>query len=425
MKKDLLIVLVALVAVCLAPAARAQKITPATTPEAAGFSSERLKRLDANFNDWVAKGWMNGAVALVIHDGKIAYYKSFGYNDMVTKAPLAKDGIFRIASQTKAITSVAVMMLHEEGKFLLDDPISKYIPTFAKPKVLAKYNAKDTTYTSVPARREVTIRDLLTHTSGIDYASIGSDTANAIYAKNKLTAGLYTDDNLVAAMTRLGTVPLMHQPGERWIYGLNIDLLGALVEIWSGMTLDDFFRTRIFEPLGMTDTYFNIPPAKASRLVNFFQEDSLGHIVKQPTVFGALDMSYPLHKKTYFSGGGGLSSTIFDYGIFLQMMLNGGTYNGVRLLSPTSVRLMTMNQIGNLSLGDGKFGLGFSVLTDKGSPRTPAKPGTYGWGGAFSTTYYVDPASKLVVLLYRQMWGSHMGDISGKFDVLVYQALKE
>jgi CubicO group peptidase (beta-lactamase class C family) len=424
MKKEALILLFALLTVCL-PAVRAQKITPATTPEVAGFSSERLKRLDTNFNDWVTKGWMNGAVALVIHDGKIAYYKAFGYNDMATKAPLAKDGIFRIASQTKAITSVAVMMLHEEGKFLLDDPVSKYIPTFAKPKVLAKYNAKDTTYTSVPARREVTIRDLLTHTSGIDYASIGSDTANAIYAKNKVTAGLYTDDNLVAAMTRLGTLPLMHQPGERWIYGLNIDLLGALVEIWSGMSLDDFFRTRIFEPLGMNDTYFNIPPAKASRLVNFFREDSTGHIVKEPFAFGQLDMSYPLHKKTYFSGGGGLSSTIFDYGIFLQMMLNGGVYNGVRLLSPTSVRLMTMNQIGNLSLGDGKFGLGFSVLTDKGSYRTPAKPGTYGWGGAFSTTYYVDPASKLVVLLYRQMWGSHMGEMSGKFDVLVYQALKE
>ena len=297
MKKEALIVLFALLTVCL-PAVRAQKITPATTPEAAGFSSERLKRLDTNFNDWVAKGWMNGAVALVIRDGKIVYYKAFGYNDMATKAPLAKDGIFRIASQTKAITSVAVMMLHEEGKFLLDDPVSKYIPTFAKPKVLTKYNAKDTTYTSVPAKREVTIRDLLTHTSGIDYASIGSDTATAIYAKNKVTAGLYTDDNLVAAMTRLGTLPLMHQPGERWIYGLNIDLLGALVEIWSGMTLDDFFRTRIFEPLGMNDTYFNIPPAKASRLVNFFREDSLGHIVKEPFAFGQLDMSYPLHKKT-------------------------------------------------------------------------------------------------------------------------------
>ncbi|AYB35242.1 serine hydrolase domain-containing protein [Chryseolinea soli] len=426
MKKDLFILLLLLLAVCLPPAVRAQKITPATTPEAAGFSSERLKRLDTNFNDWVAKGWMNGAVALVIHDGKIVYYKAFGYNDMATKAPLAKDGIFRIASQTKAITSVAVMMLHEEGKFLLDDPVSKYIPTFAKAKVLVKYNAKDTTYTSAPAKRDITIRDLLTHTSGLDYSDIGSDTARAIYAKNKLTAGLYvTDDNLVAAMSRLGTLPLMHNPGERWIYGLNIDVLGALVEIWSGMSLDDFFRTRIFEPLGMSDTYFNIPPAKANRLVNFFREDSTGHIVKEPYAFGRLDMSYPLHKKTYFSGGGGLSSTIFDYGIFLQMMLNGGTYNGVRLLSPTSVRLMTMNQIGNLSLGDGKFGLGFSVLTEAGSPHSPAKPGTYGWGGAFSTTYYVDPASKLVVLLYRQMWGSHMGEMSGKFDVLVYQALKE
>jgi len=364
----------------------------------------------------------------VIRDGKIVYYKAVGYNDLATKTPLAKDGIFRIASQTKAITSVAVMMLHEEGKFLLDDPVSKYIPTFAKPKVIDKYNAKDTTYTTVPAKRDVTIRDLLTHTSGIDYATIGSDTAQAIYAKNKVTAGLYvTDDKLVAAMTRLGTLPLMHNPGKRWTYGLNTDLLGALVEIWSGMSLDEFFRTRIFQPLGMNDTYFNIPPAKAARLVNFFQEDSTGHPVKQAFAFGphGLDMSYPVQPKTYFSGGGGLSSTILDYGIFLEMLRNGGAYNGVRLLSPTSVRLMTMNQIGSIPFGDGKFGLGFSVLTDAGSHATPSKVGTFGWGGAFSTGYYVDPASKLVVLLYRQMWGSHMADMSRKFDVLVYQALKE
>ncbi|MBL0741169.1 serine hydrolase domain-containing protein [Chryseolinea lacunae] len=410
----------------LVPSVYAQKIVPAATPEAAGFSTERLKRLDAGFNEWVNKGWINGAVALVIRDGKTVYYKGFGFNDPATKTPLAKDGIFRIASQTKAITSVAAMMLFEEGKFLLDDPISKFIPSFAHAKVLDKFNDKDSTYTTVPAKRDITVRDLLTHTSGLGYAQIGSKEARAIYHKQNITAGLLvTNDKLSAAMTRLGALPLMHQPGEKWTYGLNSDLLGYLVEVWSGMSLDDFFRTRIFGPLGMNDTYFNVPAEKASRLVNFFVGDSLDHIVKTPLAFGALDMSYPLTKKNYFSGGGGLSSTIYDYGVFLQMLLNGGVYDGARLLSPSSVRLMTMNQIGDLSLGGEKFGLGFGIVTEAGSHLGPMRAGTYAWGGAFSTTYFVDPASKMVVLLYRQMWGDHMNEIEGKFKVLVYQAFKE
>jgi CubicO group peptidase (beta-lactamase class C family) len=416
---------VLLISVSFIQSVSAQKLVPAVTPEAAGFSSARLNRIDASFKSWVDKGWMNGAVAMIIRNGKIVYYKSSGFNDLQTKAPLTKTGIFRIASQTKAITSVAVMMLYEEGKFLLDEPVSKYIPSFANGKVLDKFKDADSTYTTVPVKREVTVRDLLTHTSGIGYAQIGSKEANAVYAKNKITAGLdVMDDKLSDAMTRLGSLPLMHQPGERWTYGLNIDLLGYLVEIWSGMTLEEFFQKRIFTPLGMNDTYFNVPNEKANRLVNFFQEDSLGHLQKQNLVFGALDMSFPMHKKKYFSGGGGLSSTIYDYGVFLQMLLNGGVYNGQRLLSPNTVRMMTMNQIGDLSLGEDKFGLGFSIVTDKGSRLSPAQAGTYSWGGAFSTTYWVDPKEKLVVLLYRQMWGSH-DEINDLFKVAVYQALIE
>lgn len=228
-------------------------------------------------------------------------------------------------------------------------------------------------------------------------------------------------------MNRLGTLPLMHQPGEKWTYGLNVDLLGHLVEVWSGMALDEFFRKRIFEPLGMNDTYFNVPPEKANRLVTFFQQDSLGHLHKESHAFGpeGLSMDFPLQKKTYFSGGGGLSSTLYDYGVFLQMLLNGGTYNGQRILSRNSVRMMTMNQIGNLSLGEEKFGLGFSIVTPEGSRLMPMQAGTYAWGGAFSTTYWVDPVEKMVVLLYRQMWGAHGNEIDNTFKVLVYQALKD
>ncbi|HET9053347.1 MAG TPA: serine hydrolase domain-containing protein, partial [Cyclobacteriaceae bacterium] len=392
-------------------------------PEQAGFSSERLARIDTTLNRWVTDGWMNGAVAFIAHDGKIVYHKAFGYNNPATNEKLQTDHLFRIASQTKAITSVAVMMLYEEGKFLLDDPLAKYIPAFGNATVLNTFNATDTSYTTVPAKRAVTVRDLLTHTSGIGYAQIGSAEANALYAKANITAGIYDTRNTLAdAIDRLGKLPLMHQPGERWTYGLNTDVLGRLVEVLSGQTLETFFTERIFKPLGMNDTYFNVPEEKASRLVNFFTEDSAGlHIT--PNVWNT-DMDYPLHKKSYFSGGAGLTSTVYDYAIFLQMLLNNGTYNGVRILSRNTVRLMTMNQIGDLALGDDKFGLGFLVVSEKGSAQFPHRQGTYSWGGAFSTSYWVDPEEKLVVLLYRQMWGSH-GELGNLYKVLVYQALNE
>lgn len=403
-----------------------QKITMAENPGSVGFSADRLKRIDNNMNEWVKNGWMNGAVGMVIRNGKIVYYKSAGYNDVEAKAPMPKDDIFRIASQTKAITSVAVMMLYEEGKFLLDDPVSKYIPAFAHEQVLDKFNEADTTYTTVPAKRDITIRNLLTHTSGIGYAQIGTKEAKAIYAKNNITAGLSVhNDKLSDAMKRLGALPLMYQPGDKWMYGLNIDLLGYLVEIWSGMSPDEFFRKRIFEPLGMNDTYFNVPEEKANRLVNLYEEDSLGHLIKKSGDILSVDIDYPLRSKTYFSGGGGLSSTIYDYAIFLQMLLNGGEYNGVRLLSRNSVRMMTMNQIGDLSLGEDKFGLGFEIVTDESSGRFPSQAGTYSWGGAFATSYWVDPKEKMVILFYRQLWGTTHGELADKFRVLAYQALND
>jgi len=404
----------------------AQKIINVESVESVGFSPERLKRIDDAMNDWVKQGWMNGAVGMIIRDGKIVYYKAAGYNDIDAKIPLPKDDIFRIASQTKAITSVAVMMLYEEGKFLLDDPVSKYIPSFTHEQVLDKFNETDSSYTTVPAKRDVTIRDLLTHTSGIDYAQIGSKEAKAIYAKNNITAGLDVHNNKLSdAMNRLGSLPLLHQPGEKWTYGLNIDLLGDLIEIWSGMTLDEFFHKRIFEPLGMNDSYFNVPKEKENRLVNLYQEDSLGHLIKQSGEALGVDVNYPLRTKTYFSGGGGLSSTIYDYAIFLQMLLNGGEYNGKRLLSRNTVRIMTMNQIGDIDFGNNKFGLGFAIVTEKSSGESPSQAGTFSWGGAFSTSYWVDPKEKMIVQFYRQLWGTTHGDLSEKFKVLAYSALND
>lgn len=423
MKKLLLLLLIG-----FQTAAIAQPITLAT-PESQGFSSDRFKKIDQVMSGWVDKGWMQGGTALVIRNNKIVYYKAAGFNDKELNVQMQKDNIFRIASQTKAITSVAIMILFEEGKLLLDDPVSKYIPAFAKQQVLDKFNAADTTYTTVPAKKEITIRELLTHTSGLGYAQIGSREANAIYAKSNITAGIGVQgDKLTDAMNRLAKLPLMHQPGEKWTYGLNSDLLGCLVEVISGISLDEFFRTRIFEPLGMTDTYFTIPKNKAWRLVKLYREDSTGKLVKAEANMlngKTVTPDYPLYGSNYYSGGAGLSSTIYDYGVFLQMLLNGGIHNGKRILSRNTVRLMTMNQIGDLGLGNDKFGLGFQVVVEKSSGRTPSNIGTFSWGGAFATSYWVDPKEKMVMLFYRQLQNTSKGEMAEKFRTMVYAALND
>jgi len=396
--------------------------------EAAGFSADRLKRIDESINSWISRDYMNGAVALIIRDGKIAYYKSFGYTKENKKGEIDRTDIFRIASQTKAITSVAVMMLFEEGKFLLDDKVSQYIPEFAKTKVIEKFNSADTTFTTRPAKREITIRDLLTHTSGIGYAQIGSEVQNAIYFKHGVIGGIGVGKVLLADKIKiLGGLPVFHDPGTEYTYGLNTDVLGYLVEVVSGMGLDEFFSKRIFTPLGMRDTYFYLPSGKQKRLLPLFSETNgkLKHTDNPYKLNGDLNPDFPSTKGTYFSGGGGLSSTIMDYAIFLQMLLNGGQYNGTRYLSAASVRMMTMNQIGNLSVGSkgNKFGLGFGVTTENGSAMTPLSEGSYEWGGMFATTYWVDPREKLIGLFFRNIFPTSHGELADKFKVLTYQAI--
>lgn len=392
-------------------------------PESAGVSSERLARLDRLIQSAVDSGWTAGAVGFVARNGKIVYHKALGVSDLDNKTPLKKDDIFRIASQTKAIVSIAAMMLFEEGKFLLDDPVSKYIPEFKNPRVLDKFNPADTTFTTVPARREITIRDLFTHTSGIDYAGIGSPVMRAIYAKYDIPAAFGTDKMVLGDnMRALGKLPLAHQPGERFTYGLNIDLLGYLVEIWSGENLDEYLRKHIFEPLGMNDTYFYLPEDKHSRLVKVNTEGPDGKVKSMPQ-----DMvNYPLLKGTYFSGGAGLSSTVYDYAVFLQMLLNNGEYNGQKLLSRRTVELITSNQIGDLNLGYDKFGLGFQITTERGQTVLGVSEGSFSWGGYFGTTYWADPKERIVGLLFMQQVPlSHGGEIQGKFKALVYQALND
>src|SRR5450759_4101546 len=385
-------------------------------------SQDRLTRIDKMIQLSIDSGWIAGAVGFIARDGKIVYDKSFGMNDIETKSSLRRDDIFRIASQTKAITSIAVMMLFEEGKFLLDDPISKYIPEFANPRVLDKFNEKDTTYTTIPANREVTIRDLLTHTSGIDYAGIGSEHMNAIYAKSAIPTGFVSEKIILGDKIRkLGKLPLVHQPGEKFTYGLNVDVLGYLVEILSGETLDKYFHAHIFEPLGMNDTYFYLPSSKYDRLVKVSAEDKNHHLINVSTPF----VNYPIAEGTYYSGGAGLSSTIKDYATFLQMLLNNGEYNGKRLLARRTVELMTSNQIGDLNLGRDKFGLGFEITTVSGQAKLGISAGSFAWGGYFATTYWADPKERLVCLLFLQQSPFSHSEITDKFRAMVYQALND
>lgn len=399
-----------------------------TNPELAGMSSERLKRIDNVLQEYVNKKWIAGGSAIIARDGKIVYYKALGYDDVENKTPLKRDAIFRIASQTKAITSVAVMMLYEEGKFLLKDPVSKYIPEYKDQQVLDKFNAADTTYTTVPAKREITIHDLLTHTSGIGYAQIGSKEATAIYAKNGIVGGIGVGKIILGdKMRKLGSLPLLHQPGDQWTYGLNTDLLGYLVEVVSGMSLADFFSKKIFEPLGMKDSYFYLPKEKYNRLATLYTEDSLKQVIKAATSFdikGDFTSDYPATPGTYFSGGGGLSSTALDYAIFMQMLLNGGEYNGKRILSRSSVKMMTVSQYDKLNWPDNKMGLGFSISTEKSLAVSPLSPGSFAWGGMFSSSYWIDPKEKIVAQLFLNQYPQSHGEIHDKFKVLVYQALK-
>lgn len=395
----------------------------ADAPESVKMSSERLMRIDKMLQQSIDSGWTAGAVGFIARDGKIIYDKAFGISDLETKTPMQTDNIFRIASQTKAIVSIAAMTLFEEGKFLLDDPVSRYIPEFAKPQVLDKFNEKDTTYTTVPAKREVTIRDLFTHTSGIDYAGIGSPVMRAIYAKAGVPGGFGSENEFILDKMRiLGKLPLIHNPGERFTYGLNVDVLGALVEIWSGQKLDQYLSKTLFEPLGMVDTYFYLPPEKQSRLVKVSGEDQKHHVI--PLKGNYFD--YPLLANgTYFSGGAGLSSTTRDYGIFLQMLLNNGTYNGKRFLSRRTVELITSNQIGDLNVGRDKFGLGFEITTAAGQAVLGISEGSFSWGGYFATNYWADPKERLVCLIFTQQSPMSHGEIHNKFKAMVYQALDD
>jgi CubicO group peptidase (beta-lactamase class C family) len=422
MMKKLLIIKTILIVLLVISACTKTPVLKEASPESANMSAVRLDRIDKMLQQSIDSGWTAGAVGFIARDGKIVYNKAFGVSDFNVKTPMHTDNIFRIASQSKAIVSIAAMTLFEEGKFLLDDPVSKYIPEFANPKVLNKFNEKDTTYTTVPATRAITVRHLLTHTSGIDYAGIGSPVMKAIYAKAGIESRFGSDKDIIGnEMKDLGKLPLAHNPGEKWTYGMNVDVLGYLVEIWSGETLDQYLKKQLFEPLGMNNTYFYLPPEKQHRLVKVNTEDENGHVMVLKNDY----FDYPLLDGTYFSGGAGLSSTVKDYAIFLQMLLNNGVYEGKRFLSRRTVELITSNQIGELNHGRNKFGLGFEITTKEGQAVLGISEGSFSWGGYFATNYWADPKEGLVGLIFTQQIPMSHGEVHDKFKAMVYQALDD
>ena len=417
---------------------------PMAGPESQGMTASAFTALDSTFQDFVDSAKLTGVEAMVIRSGKIVYHKTEGWADVENKEMLAQDRIFRIASMTKPVTCVAALILMEEGHFELDDPISKFIPEFANPQVLETFNAEDTSYTTVPANREVSFRDLFTHTSGLGYAFINPE-VRAIYTKNGLVDAFnLADDQLAEKMKVLAGLPLLHQPGEKWTYGLSIDMLGYAVEVISGQSLADFMKARIFDPLGMDDTQFYLSKEQENRLLKVYGIDEAGAI--KPAAQADMTMrrwadavlsegteaqkdsaaqaliNFPKNgAKTYYSGGGGLTSTTENYARFALMLCNGGEFNGVRILSDSTVKLMSTNQYKE----DRPYGLGVSISPSNPKATYPDKPGGFGWGGYFGTRYWADPAEDMVVLLMTQNNPNpHAGKMMDACTALIYGAIK-
>ncbi len=398
-----------------------------TSPRSVGVSPERLSRIDTMCTDAIRDGRIPGAVALVARKGKIVYHKAFGSADNSRGRALRPDDIFRIASQTKAITATAVMMLWEEGRFRLDDPISNWIPEFKNPQVLKDYDEKAGTWTAEPAGREITIRHLLTHTSGLGYGVIDGDARfRQMYAKAGVVDLFTTEPVTIGeSVRRLAKLPLHHKPGEKFTYGEGLDVLGYFIEVVSGQTFDAFLQTRLFGPLGMKDTGFYLPAEKAGRLVTV-QKPENGTWVRYPVTF--YDPNYPIQgAKSFYSGGAGLCSTARDYATFLQMYLNGGELNGVRILSRTTVDLILDEQVAqNLFGGPNKYyGLAFGVLTPRGQATGgEGSAGTFDWGGYFNTQYFADPKEGTIGILMKQTQGGN-DDTSWRFRQLVGQTVDD
>jgi CubicO group peptidase (beta-lactamase class C family) len=370
---------------------------PLAAPEEIGLSSMRLARLGRVLRAEIERGRVPGAVALIARRGRLGFFESFGRRDPASAAPMAKDTIFRIYSMTKPITSVAAMMLWEEGRFLLNDPIARYLPDLSDLEVAVERGGE---IERVPVGRAITIQDLLRHTSGLTYEFRGSGPVHKMYLSAKVYRRTQSSADQVAT---LGRIPLLHQPGTRWEYGRSTDVVGRLVEVLSGQSLSVFFEQRILAPLGMIDTAFHVPQHHHSRLAEAFARD--------PDSGAPVQLLEVRDPPNFESGGGGLVSTASDYARFLQMLLDGGTLGGCRLLSRKTIELMTADHLGTMTgapdllLPGHGFGLGFAVRLHAGIAAFPGSIGQYFWNGLAGTTFWVDPAEQMFALMLVQAPG--------------------
>ena len=389
-------------------------------PESVGFSSDRLARLDTFLQQAVDRGDLPNAVTFIARKGKVIHYKAYGFRNIEKKIPLKTSDIFRIASQSKAVTTVALMTLYEEGKFGLDEPVSRYIPAFKNPRVIESFNPADSSYVARPAKSEISIRQLLNHTAGYPYD-------HPVYMKAGIPM-LNSTENITIEeiVNKLAALPLVHDPGEAFTYGLHTDIVGRLVEVISGKPLDVFIRERIFDPLGMKDSYFYLPDDKMDRLVTLYEKPTMEN--KLVVSAQKTNQDFPLAGyKRYFSGGAGLVGTIEDYGRFCLMLLNGGEFNGHRILGKKTIGMMTTNQIGDLNIWDSfnKFGLGFEITTEKGVAIIPGSIGSFKWGGIYSTDYLIDPKEDMVCLVYTNVLPNAFWQFTQLYRPIVYQAMVE
>ncbi|MFD2587860.1 serine hydrolase domain-containing protein [Croceitalea marina] len=397
------------------------------TPSEVGMSLDSLAKIDTMVMKFVETKKYPGAVTLIAKNGKIIYESEVGWTDSTRTEPYRKDHLFRMASMTKPVVSVATMQLVEAGKLNLDDPIGKYIPSFMETETLTDFNEVDTTWTTTATATIPTVRQLLTQTAGVPYGFMNPKVNGAILAKYGIPdLSTHLPITIAETASKLGDLPLMHEPGEKWMYGLNTDVLGRVVEVASGMKLDDYIREYITKPIGADrfDFYFNDSLTKKLAKVHLTKAD--GTIVLAPENMGPFYIpNYPTQgAKTYLSGGSGMTGTARDYFLFCQAMLNDGKLGDAQLLKPETAQAMHKSQIDTLSFpwGTGSFGYGFHVA--KGETSRP--DGTYSWGGAFSTTFWIDPTNQLIVIQLRQVLQSpYNPEIDGKLEEIVYSALSE
>lgn len=388
-------------------------------PAEAGMIADSLKNIDSFITNMIDAGKIPGAAVLIARNGKIVYHKAIGYQDKEQGTPLDTNDIFRIASMTKPVVSVAIMQLYENGKLNLSDPVSKYIPSFRQPQILETFNAADTSWTSTPAAGEVTIHHLLTHTSGVGY-SFSSRSMSPIYSKNGIPDLANARNITIEEVTgRLGKLPLMFEPGTKYMYGLSIDVLGRVVEVASGMTLGEYVEQNITGPLKMNDTKFFFTNDVSSRLTTVYVYNPREKkIVTTKTEAGTSSSDYPVAgAMRYFSGGSGLSSTPRDYFVFAQAILNGGLYNGVRILSEESVAMMTSDQLGKLRWSEvSTFGYGFTVERMRNADNSPGTVVNLGWAGAFNTWFTINPTDSIVAVIMSQvLFNPYEQELIGNF----------